>query len=341
MMGMEDPGEGRVDFHVERADALWNDGYVTAAGAYETAIGQGFRVTERLLRGELDGELHKLALKFKKFGKPIFFSTTREPNGAGGRYKGGFGKNGDKTTEWAAAEYEKGNKAAGFEMFIPPPPPDGAPDLYAGLGDPDFCDGYERLVAAQRYYYDFFVRREGIDFFTFETMGWWVPDKIVTGDEFVDRCDDFSLFIKKLDGYYDWITINWYLLPNAAAGELQDQPTAVYLDRLKTFMKIVSEVAPNKPVMLSEFGFGDDNDARKVKDGLNALLDHYPQIAAFSLWYDMGVMKEETPDGGTVDIPFDVQIEPGTPEGEAFREIVEAHPNRFHSRVFFSDGTTN
>ena len=32
MMGMEDPGEGRVDFHVKRANALWNDGYVTSAG---------------------------------------------------------------------------------------------------------------------------------------------------------------------------------------------------------------------------------------------------------------------------------------------------------------------
>jgi hypothetical protein len=38
---------------------------------------------------------------------------------------------------------------------------------------------------------------------------------------------------------------------------------------------------------------------------------------------------------------FNIQVEPGTKEGEAFRQIIEAHPDRFHSRVYFSDGTTN
>jgi hypothetical protein len=32
----------------------------------------------------------------------------------------------------------------------------------------------ERLKAAHRYYHDFFVRREGLKFLTFETMGWAV-----------------------------------------------------------------------------------------------------------------------------------------------------------------------
>jgi hypothetical protein len=262
----------------------------------------------------------------------MFFHTTREPNGAASLYQGGFGPKGDKTQRWAEGEFLKGNKKAAFASFIPPSPPKGAPHLYDGLGDPEFCDGLERLVAAQRYYYDFFTRREGIGFLTFDSMGWWVPDRIIHNEEFPDKCGNYSKFMEKLNGYYDWVSINWYLLANTPAGESKNQPTSVYLDRLKNFMKIVREVSPGKPVMISEFGFGDDNDAMKVKDGLNVLIKQYPEISAFVLWFN-------SPDLMDGVIPFLMQVEPGTPEGNAFKEVVRDNPDYFHSCVRFSDGT--
>lgn len=336
IVGMMDPGEGRLDFHVARANKLWADGYIFLVGAYETSVGGEFRVVERLLRGEFDDEMHKLAVKFKEFGKPMFFHTTREPNGAGGEYLGGFGIEGNKSTEWAAERFEAGDRAAAFEMFTPPSPPEGAPNLYDGLGDPTFCDGYERLVAAQRYYYDFFVRREGINFLTFETMGWWVTDQRSV-EPFYDECHNYSKFMEKLDGYYDWVSINWYLIANTPGGESENQPTRVYLDRLDNFMKVIRKVAPGKPVMISEIGFGDDNDSMKVKDGLNALIS-YPEISAFIMWFD-SMMMEETPSGDLVEMDLLMQIEPGTKEGEAFRDFVEQNPDYFHSCVRFSDGS--
>ena len=61
-------------------------------------------------------------------------------------------------------------KKRGLAEFNPSKFPNKA--LYTDLGDPNVCDGVERLIAAQRYIYDFLVRKEGLKFLTFDTMGW-------------------------------------------------------------------------------------------------------------------------------------------------------------------------
>jgi len=309
MTGMEESDEHALNFNLQAAQDAWDNGYVVMVGAYEAHPGHGSFTVDKLLNGEYDEDLARVAEQFRQFGKPMFFSTAREPNGVLSQYMGGFGPDGDQG--WEAGDL--------VGQFTPPETPSGNPDLYDGLGDDTVCDGIERLAAAQRYYYDFFVRREGVDFLTFETMGWVVP--IWEGPEpETEVCLDWKVFYDLLEGYADWVSINFYLF-----GEQEQLVVTDYLDYFDDFMTDnVRKVAPDMPVLITELGFCGEQVPEKITQGLNHFLSNYPEINGFMLWgdYDM-----------------DCQIEPGQ-EGDAFKAVIEANPDMFKSCVSLSDGST-
>jgi len=326
----------RIVFKIEEAEAAWQDGRVVWVSAYEATPGTAEEflprfTVDRLLNGDYEAHLTNLAAQFRAFGKPMFFQTTREPNGGGvDAGLGGFGPDGDRNWEWA---YENGG-LADFD-------PSGFPNahLYSGLGDPTVSDGVERLVAAQRYYHDFFVRREGLYFLTFDAMGWATLPLSIAADEYGVSPGDpqwrllettFSYrYAYPGDGYVDWASITWYLSDWGYTAH--DIPW--HIDRLRSTMSEIRTIAVGKPVLIIETGFSDGTESdslasAKVREGVTELLTNHPDIHAFAMWSQ----SPDLPD-------FDFLIRPCSPEGLAFRDVVEAHSNRFHSCVYFSDGS--
>lgn len=346
----------------------WKQGKISWVTAYEVTRASddppplpGFTI-DNLLRGKFDVELRKFAAEFRKFGKPVVFQAGREPDGLGILYMGGFGPNGDKTLKLAIENQR------GLADFNPSQFPN-AP-LYAGLGDPNKCDGVERLAAAQRYYHDFFVRREGLNFLTFETMGWAVgPEwekvtekelkELVTKElnirpasvspahagRLLKSCLNFEHFYAG-DEYVDWVSINFYLL-DSPAGTWPEQDVGLRADidkelkNLEVTMNTIRKVAREKPVFFMELGFaeGRKKDSKRAAEMLrrtfNELLTRYPEIHGFSMWSNLASADAKSASYW----PYDNLIRPNTQQGNALKEIIDANPSKFHSCVYFSDGS--
>lgn len=350
-------GAGNPHLDVAQANAAWAAGRAIVVQAFNTHAGPddehpvGFTV-DRLLRGHYDAALHTFAAELRAFGKPVFFQIGREPNGVEGAYFGGFGAAGDKSISWAIA-----NNAA-LNKFSPPARPAGAPrNLYSGVASNTVCDGTERLKAAQRYYHDFFERRENLHFLTWDTMGWAVLQVDQTlwdsqdypvaqqayAKQVLDSCHDFNNFYPG-DAYVDWVSINWYMLDYYMAdwpGFTQDYvlPIDSWFQALNKTMAQVLAVASTKPVMFTELGFPDGRNpdssyaASKVQYGLQGILDYYPQIKSVSFWSNHpswmvpGVF------------PYDCLIRPDTQQGQALNAVIVANPGKFKSCVYLSDGS--
>ncbi|MFC1610725.1 hypothetical protein ACFL6C_07195 [Myxococcota bacterium] len=332
--------DGQPVFWAQGAQIGWDNGRVPYTYAivadpnplFQEAgeVPRGFTV-DKLLNGDFDNHLHVLAQQYKEFGKPMFFNTTREPNVASADYMGGFGPNGDKGIEWAL-DVQKG-----LAEFNPSSFPN--VHLYADLGDPTVSDGAERLVAAQRYYHDFFVRREGIDFLSFDTMEfgahvslddwmeWFGVTPTDPNYELLRTSFSFE-FLYAGDEYVDWVSLSYYIDIDK---ESQDATLRHYLDNLAWTMESIRRVAPGKPVLIMEGGFPDgvnpDSEwaAKKVEAGMNEIINKYPEISAFALWGSGGEM--------------DTLLRPGTKQGDAFKKIIDDNPDSFRSCVHFSDGT--
>jgi len=320
--GVENPDSHALNFNVKRARELWDKGYVFIVSAYETSPKYGSFTIDKLLRGEYDADLRRIAGQFKQFGKPMFFNTAREPNGLLSQYFGGFGSQGDKTLKWAV------QNGVGFADFTPPKAPSGAPGLYDGLGDGQVCDGVERLAAAQRYYHDFFTRREGIDFLTFDTMGWLVPvavgDDIAAQSTLEQNCKDFSQFHSLIANYSDWVTLDWY--PRHASD----------MQPLARMMKEIRKAAPDKPVMTTETGFCGSDQKGQLENGLAAILKNYPELHALQFVAGDFFTDEDVPGGA----PTSCRIRPNTSVGDSFKQILAENADVFHSCAQFSGGIT-
>lgn len=328
----------RMVFDATRAEEHWRDGRIVFVSAYEATPEPSFVpdfTVDRLLSGEFEPQLRALADEFRSFGKPMFFETAREPNGALVPFGlGGFGPHGDKNFEWALAN-------GGLADFDPSSFPNAS--LYADLGDPTISDGIERLIAAQRYYYHFFVEEQGLAFLTFEGMGWAANPFEMMNDQIAD---DFGVapgspgwrlmettfsyqYFYPGDAYVDWVSITWYMTDFGGP----HQSNAWHIERLRRTLDKISTIAHGKPVLLVEMGLFDGSETEpsikveKVTDGLTELLKH-PEINGFAMW-------SKSPDSDT----FDFLIRPGTPEGDAFRSIIDANKDEFYSSVYFTDGS--
>jgi hypothetical protein len=346
---------GQPHFDVQAANLAWQEGKIIVVQAYnvhpapgESEAPQGFTV-DKLLAGTYDADLRRFAGELRQFGKPVFFISGREPNGIGADYFGGFGPAGDQSLQWAIQ-----NKR-GFTEFNPSGLPYAA--LYSDIATPQGCDGTERLKAAQRYYYDFFVRREGLKFLTFDTMGWSVnqlnqidydvndmPSSIdkAYAKQLLQSCHSFANFYPG-DQYIDWVSLNFYMIDYYAKdwpGLTQDYiiPIDNHFAALDAVLREVQTVAPNKPVFFMELGFPDGVNknsswaAQKISTGLSRIATKYPQINGFAMW--SGHPSWMIP--GV--FPFDCLIRPGTSQGIALQNTVKANPSKFLSCVYLSDG---
>ncbi|MFN8518695.1 MAG: hypothetical protein U0667_04720 [Chloroflexota bacterium] len=222
------------------------------------------------------------------------------------------------------------------------------PDLYADLDDPDIPDGLRRVIAAHRYYVDFFVNREGCDFLTFHTNGWAClnpADKVAAqeteyGRWLAARLWDFRNGYPG-DPYVDWVTLTAHFVDFWAAdwpGLSEDRlvPTESVLGAIDEVMTGVRTAAPGKPVMMIEVGFPDRMvDSKRAAERITAFYEHverYPEIRAFGHWADSRLWADSW--------PYDSLIRPGTHQARALRAMIDRDPTRFASVVHLSDGTT-
>lgn len=352
-IGYDASGQPHLD--LQAANQAWLEGKVLVVQAYNTnpapdepEAPRGFTV-DKLLAGLYDADLRRFAGELRQYGKPVFLIVGREPNGVDANYFGGFGPAGDKSLQWAVE-----NKR-GFTEFNPASLPYAS--LYTDIGSPQVCDGVERLKAAQRYYHDFFVRREGLKFLTFDTMGWAVnqlnqieydvQDLPATIDkayarELLKSCHSFSNFYPG-DDYVDWVSLTFYMIDYYAKdwpGLTQDYviPIQDHFTALDAVMREVKVAAPTKPVFFMELGFPDGTRqnsswaAQKVTAGLSQLLASYPQVNGFAMWSAHPAWMIP----GV--FPYDCLIRPGTLQATALRNTVSAHTSAFHSCVYLSDG---
>jgi beta-mannanase len=345
---------GQPHFDVQAANKAWQEGKVILVQMYNTTptpgeseAPPGFTV-DKLLSGRYDSDLGRFASELRQFGKPVFFTTGREPNGVEAAYFGGFGPAGDKSLLWALE-----NKR-GVAEFDPSRMPY-ATRLYSDIGGAQVCDGVERLKAAQRYYHDFFVRREGLKFLAFDTMGWAVRQlnqidyDIADLPPHVDKayartlmtsCHDFRNFYPGND-YVDWVSLNFYMLDYYAKdwpGLIRDHVVSVdeHMRELDKVMSEVKQIAPGKPVFFMELGFPDGLNqnsnwaAEKIRLGFQRILASHPQIQGFAMW--------SAHPSWMSDFPWDCLIRPNTQQGTALKASFASTPTKFHSCVYLSDG---
>jgi hypothetical protein len=327
VQGQEEVGETPLTFDVNKANELWDQGYFLQVGAFEAFPGHKPFTVDKLIQGKYDNDLRAFAQQLREFGKPMFFTTAREPNGVLANYMGGFGPDGDQG--WEAGEIT--SLDGEFDPFQYDHPDVDEATLYAGLGNPNICDGVERLGAAQRYYHDFFVRREGIDFLSFTTMGWTILG--ASSREPEGTCD-FENFYRSIgDRYIDWTSINMYAgagIPgdNETTTEPLDLSIAGVITDLRIVMNKIRALAPGKPILIEELGFCGNDQAESVQKGMEELLTNNPEIKAAVFW------------GGKPTDAYPCMIAPNTPGGDALRNVIDNNPDKFHSCVQFSDGST-
>jgi hypothetical protein len=356
--GMGQNSAGFPVFHIDDAEEAWQNGQVIIVNAMEAYPNPnsnavpGFTV-DKLLNGLYDTALLRLANEFAQFSKPMFFFTTREPIGICFDYIGGFGPDGDKSTSWAL------ENDSGLNQFDPSGFPNAS--LYSDLGDPEVSDGIERWIAAHRYYYHFFTQVHGLKFLTFETGGFAVHDSMDLETEIAELIVEYPEsdpgHIRKLietsrkfeyyypgDDYTDWVSINFYTIDYYAddwTGLEQDYliPTSKYLEKLDYTMECIRREANGKPLMFLEIGFPDGMKknslyaASKIDSCLNHFIINYPEINGLSFWtwHPLWMVSDFW--------PFDCLIRPGTIQADTLKSIMNANPGKFHSCVYFSDGS--
>ena len=310
-------------FDLVRANSYADRGYAIIVGAYEAYPGHTGFTVDRLLHGEYDRQLSELAAQFRQFHGQMFFSTCREPNGVLSKYYGGFGPNGDKDLSWAVRTH------GGFADFHPPPSPEGASNLYAGLGRDDAADGIERLGAAQRYYYDFFVRREDLTNLTFETMGWGVSAPVIDRsyetvyEEQLAVALSFEQLLTAIGPYYDWVSINWYLdsEPQEETGFHPREGPRRHRQAMEAALQKIAHTAPNRPILITEFGILKPYREQKITEALN-LIRSSQQIKGVIFW------------GATVEgNPFNGVLRPDEPSANILQAIIQKDPDWSQSIV--------
>jgi hypothetical protein len=316
--------EGVIDadlsFDAAEAQRAWDHGYLVMVGL-EPHPENGMRVDD-LLRGKYDEHLRRLAGQFRQFGKPMFFATAREPNLVLLQWKGGYGPDGDKSLFWAL-ETEGATATAAFD-------PSRFPDSqrYQGLGDPTVDDGLERLAAAQRYYHDFFVNQQGLEFLTFETMGWAIGfEQWDDGEIPTELQVDFATFHELLGDTADWVSLNFYTLFATDPTRAVEQNLAV----LDAQVKAIRQAGIDKPILITELGLcGTDITRGAIVSGvMERLVIDYPEVAGFQLW-NIGFAHESFADKPCI---LDATI--GFPE---IKQAMARHPDHFHACPRFGDG---
>lgn len=350
---------GHPHLDVTAANTAWNAGKVIVAQAYNLYAGTddehptGFTV-DKLLNGDYDANLSTFAAELRSFGKPIFMQAGREPNGVGQDYMGGFGSLGDQSLSWAIT-----NESA-YSLFVPPAPPTGAPaNLYDGCSGATMPDGIGRLKAGQRYLVDFFQRREGLNFLTWDSQGfnvrYWINSG--TNQDVSDSADypgheAYALTLLQRasdpaywypgDAYVDWVSLTFYFLDyydanwSFLSGSDILIPNADWLTSLAHMYSQIQGVT-SKPILLAELGFPDGMSsntvygASKVTDGMTAILDTYPQIKAVSLWSNHADWLQN--DIFPYDCLFDNPLQVA-----ALQAVVAARPGSIRSCVTLTDG---
>lgn len=346
---------GQPSVNVATLNTVWNQGRVPVIQCYNTHAGPddehpaGFTV-DQLLAGTYDANLGALADQLRDYGKPCWFQCAREPNGIEWEWMGGWGPDGDEDTAWAI------NSTSAYSQFTPPSPPSGAPSgLYDDCSGPTVPDGMGRLKAAQRYYHDFFVRREGLDFLTFDTMGWatryWADSSnnqdVFDSQDFANSAYALGVFqtmhnfanFYPGDAYCDWVSLTWYMLDYYAADWTftEEDILLANADWITSLNRVYGQIqsVTSKPILLAELGFPDgmnsntSRGATKVTDGFNAILDTYTQIKGVSMWANHASWMV------TDSFPYDCLIDGGL-QATALQNVITAHPGKFHSAVYLT-----
>lgn len=147
-----------------------------------------------------------------------------------------------------------------------------------GYGDPNKPDGPERYVDAYRHVHDLF------EHFGARNVIWvWSPNE---GNPVGESWNEIENYYPG-DYYVDWLGMdgyNWGTSRSWSSWRSFD-------DIFGNLYRQLSKLAPNKPIMISEFASSEDggNKAKWVTNAFQKLKKNYPKIKAF-VWFN--IVKE-------------------------------------------------
>lgn len=221
-----------------------------------TAWWFGLRETQanvnRLLRGDFDDYVRKVAGEVKSLGKPIMLALFSEFNWQGAM---AFGRDGK--TRISEAD-----------------------DICGQYGDPGWPDGPERIRDAHMHVIDLF-RREGV-----KNVTWFM----YANSGYMDtRSDDYSPWLHPRyfypgDAYIDWVGQSTYFIdPRWKSSPSED--AAVMAQALMSGYQAWGEVT-QRPLFLPEFGAVGDKKLDRapiLREVMTEVLPKLPRVRAFTL----------------------------------------------------------
>jgi|CXWL01.1.fsa_nt_gi hypothetical protein len=221
-----------------------------------TAWWYGLRKTEvnvpRLLRGDFDDYIRKVAGEVKAYGKPIMLALFSELNWQAGMT---FGKDGMTRMSEAL-------------------------DICGQYGDPAWPDGPERIRDAHMHVIDLF-RREGV-----KNVTWFM----YANSGFMDpKGEDYSKWLHPKffypgDAYIDWVGQSTYFI-DPKWGYSPSEDAAVISQALKPGYDAWGEVT-QRPLFLPEFGAVGDKKVDRgpiLREVMTQVLPSMPRVRALTL----------------------------------------------------------
>ncbi len=260
-----------------------------------------------LINGKVDTELRAIARTIAQSGWPTFWVYQREPQ----IQWPGFGADGQ------SCRFGCDTTLPGFH-FCAATGTD-PPENFTQYGDPTKLDGIERYIDFHRHIHD--VIENEIASMGLPSNITWVQGAGLEEDlPVLGTYSDFYVG----NAYVDWHAFNFY----AGLGDMgcQSFPGLLSIDAALS-------LAPNKPIMLLEFGVlrssggfpvcGDRS--QYLSTFFDQLATSYPQIKAI-LYFDWQ------------DEPFNVRIEPGDPAAQTWVTEIGNRPERWPQCVTLSGG---
>lgn len=179
-------------------------------------------------------------------------------------------------------------------------------------GDPSFPDGPERFVDAYRHIIQI-CRDEGAGNIT------WVfhMDNTSHPEENWNRAENYY----PGDEWIDWIGLSIYGV---------SKPDSTYFEifslRLDAVYPQITEFAPDKPIIIAEFGTAKNNpvldQTQWTKDAFSSLdTERYPNLIGFSWWNEWWQNDRHAENDTTMRVEDSPELE------ELFREFVGNNPN--------------
>ncbi len=255
-------GEGDLLAPLQLAERLSRDGAVLAVAwalvccdvgspYFLFGLERPWNIFSRVLSGEFDNHIRKVARQVKAFGHPIMLSLTGEFSGQGLFL---FGRSG---TEWMTDVENICNE----------------------YGDPTWPDGPERIRDSYRHVIDIFRDEDvrNVTWFMYAVTNY-------VSDDPIDDVWGHPKYYYPGDAYIDWVGQSAYFTDAHTARQDDDEDTRDFRGSLEAGYEAWGDTT-NRPIFIPEFaltGDGRSSRARLLQEAFEVLVPAFPRVKALT-----------------------------------------------------------